>query len=222
MFRLRFREKASQLNKTATHGGRSRTARKAKRSMTRRVQFETLEDRNLLSAGPTPVGNEFQINTYTTGAQASPAIASSAAGDYVAVWSSAGQDGGGDGVYAQRYNPAGAAQGSEFRVNTYTTGDQTAPTVAMDALGDFVVSWQSNGQDGGGEGIYAQLYNSAGVAQGSEFRVNTYTTSDQTTPKAAMDSGGDFAITWESNGQDGNLQGIFAQRYNAAGSAQGS
>ena len=33
------------------------------------------------------------------------------------------------GVYARRYNAAGVPQGGEFRVNTYTTGNQSLPAV---------------------------------------------------------------------------------------------
>ena len=36
----------------------------------------------------------------------------------------------------------------------------------MDAQGDFVITWQSNNQDGSGYGIYAQAYNAAGLAVG--------------------------------------------------------
>ena len=36
----------------------------------------------------------------------------------------------------------------------------------MDADGDFVITWQSMGQDGSGYGIYAQRYNNGGVAIG--------------------------------------------------------
>ncbi len=222
MFRSRWEEQAKKSNKTSIHRGRSRSSRGTQHTLMRRPQFETLEDRCLLSAGPSTIGSEFQINTYTTGAQVNPAVASSAAGDYVVVWQSAGQDGGGYGVYGQRYNPAGAAQGSEFRVNTYTTNDQKNPTVAMDALGDFVVAWESQGQNGTLFGIYAQRYNSSGVAQGSEFEVNSFTSGNQEMPSVAMDSGGDFVIAWQSYGQDGSDFGVEAQRYNAAGTAQGS
>ena len=69
------------------------------------------------------------------------------------------------------------AQGSEFLVNTFTTSYQSNSAVAIDADGDFVVTWHSDGQDGSGYGIYAQRYNASGVAQGSEFLVNTFTTS---------------------------------------------
>src|SRR3954449_3824018 len=66
----------------------------------------------------------------------------------------------------------------EFRINSSTSGDQLTNLnrdVAADAAGNFAVTWQSSGQDGSGLGIYAQRYNAAGVAQGGEFRVNSFT-----------------------------------------------
>jgi|GEM_PF-7074778 len=35
--------------------------------------------------------------------------------------------------------------GGEFRVNTYTTGDQDSPTITALSDGGFVVSWMSSG-----------------------------------------------------------------------------
>ena len=165
-------------------------------------------------------GSEFPVNTYTTGHQTFASVAMDSDGDFVVVWESYGQDGSSSGIYGQRYNAAGVAQGSEFPVNTYTTSRQDDPSVAMDADGDFVVVWQSSGQDGGG--IYGQRYNAAGVAQGSEFPVNTYTTGSQSSPSVAMDADGDFVVVWESYGQDGDGYGIYGQRYNAAGLKQGA
>ncbi|MEH2075124.1 MAG: cadherin-like domain-containing protein [Nostoc sp.] len=163
-------------------------------------------------------GNEFKVNTTTTGDQINPTIAMDGAGDFVVSWQS--QDGSGNGIYAQRYSSAGVAQGNEFRVNTTTTGDQINPTVAINATGDFVVSWQS--QDVSGNGIYAQRYNSSGVAQGNEFRVNTYTDDNQINPTVAMDAAGDFVISWQSYYQDNSYYGIYAQRYNSSGAVQGN
>ncbi|MFX1513380.1 MAG: hypothetical protein ACFFCQ_12405 [Promethearchaeota archaeon] len=166
-------------------------------------------------------GNEFRVNTYTTGAQSSPALAMNSTGDFVVVWQSDGQDGSSYGIYAQQFNNTGQAQGSEFQVNTYTTGSQGSPVVAMDSNGNFVIVWQSDGQDGSSYGIYARQFDSTGQAQGSEFRVNTYTTGVQNAPVVAMNSTGDFVVVWESDGQDGSSYGIYAQRYNYTGQAQG-
>lgn len=186
----------------------------------RRLRFELLDQRCLLSVSP--VGAEFQVNTYTTGEQFVPKIASDAAGDSVVVWSGYDEDGSGRGVFAQRYNAAGVVQGSEFQVNTYTALQQAAPVVAMDASGNFVVAWQSTNQDGDDYGVYAQRYNAAGAVQGSEFRVNTYTTGAQMTPAIAMDAAGDFVITWSGSGSDPSNYGVYGQRYSAAGATQGS
>ena len=173
------------------------------------------------NTGGVAQGSEFRVNTYTTNRQINPAVAMDTDGDFVVTWESYGQDGSDRGIYAQRYNASGVAQGSEFRINTYTSNQQRNASIAMDADGDFVVTWQSDGQDGGGDGIYGQRYNAAGVAQGSEFRVNTYTTNNQTQPSVAMDADGDFVVTWNSSGQEGdNYEGIRAKRYGTNGMAK--
>ena len=56
--------------------------------------------------------------------------------------------------------------GGEFRINSYTTGYQYFPGVAMDAAGHFVVVWQSAGGDGSGYTIFGQRYDSAGTPRG--------------------------------------------------------
>ena len=174
----------------------------------------------------TAVGTEFRINTTTTGAQQTfaenpGAVAMAPNGSFVVTWASQGQDGSGWGIYAQRYSAAGTALGAEFRVNNTTTGDQSAPTLAMDANGNFVITWSST-QTGSGNDIFARRYDLNGNALGSEFLVNTYTTGHQQYSSIAMDPSGNFVVAWSSQNQDGNSWGIFAQRYNSSGVAQGS
>ena len=70
-----------------------------------------------------PLGPEFRVNTFTTGYQGLPAVAADLSGNFVVVWES-GQDGAGDGIFGQRYASTGAPLGPEFRVNTFTTGNQ--------------------------------------------------------------------------------------------------
>ena len=152
---------------------------------------------------------ETLVNTYTSNYQTSPSVAVDADGDFVVAWQSNAQDGDGYGIYAQLYNELGVAVGSEFRVNTTTASNQSAPSVAVDADGDFVVAWVSSGQDGSGFGVYAQRYNASGAAVGSEFRVNTYTASTQSAPSVAVDADGDFVVAWQSSGQDGSSFGVY-------------
>jgi hypothetical protein len=173
------------------------------------------------SASGTPQGGEFRVNTHTSAAQTRPAVAMDGQGNFVVAWASVFQDGGGDGVYAQRYDSSGAPLGAEFRVNTYTNSDQRNPAVAMDADGDFIIVWDGRNQDGSGSGIFAQRYASTGAAQGAEFRVNAHTNNAQDLPSVAMDRAGDCVVAWQSWGQDGSDEGIYARRYDAAGVSAG-
>lgn len=171
----------------------------------------------------TALGAEFRVNSEIANDQMYPVVAMNAAGDFIAAWQSTAQDSDGStGIYAQRYTAAGTALGGEFRVNTTIANDQTAVTAAMDTSGDAVVAWQSAAQDSdGSSGIYAQRYDATGMALGGEFRVNTEIANDQTAPAAAMNAAGDLVVTWESLAQDGDGQGIYAQRYDASGAPLG-
>ena len=118
-----------------------------------------------------PLGGEFRVNTYTTGYQAVRSLASDSAGNFVVVWQSMNQDGSGFGVFGQRYASTGAPLGAEFRVNTYTTGSQIAPSVASDPAGHFVVAWSSYGQDTSSYGVFAQRYSMILPVELQSFRV---------------------------------------------------
>jgi Ca2+-binding RTX toxin-like protein len=157
-------------------------------------------------------GTEFQLNSYTTSYQANPSVASAGDGRFVVVWDSYGQDGSNLSVHGQRYDSAGAPVGTEFQVNTYTTGYQMLPAASMADDGSFAVVWQSDSQDGSGKSVHAQHYDSAGVASGTEFQVNTYTTGVQGENQSiAVDAAGNFVVVWMSDGQDGSDYGMFGQ-----------
>jgi hypothetical protein len=217
------------------HRNKRRRARRVTRGASlakRSLRCEGLEDRRLLSVSP--VGNQFQVNTYVGGNQITPRIAMDSTGNYIAVWESTGEDGSQRGIYAMRFDAAGnpllrnasaiaAPSGNpyEFRVNTFTTDDQWEPDIAVDSDGDFVITWTSLGQAAYNNfSVYAQRFNAAGAPQGSEFRVNNGTGTDQRASQVAMDPNGNFVVTWQSQ-SSGNYS-IFARRYNAAGVAQGS
>src|SRR6187401_1077363 len=72
--------------------------------------------------------------------------------------------------------------GSEFQVNTHTTDPQNNQSVAAGANGDFVVVWQSDGQDGSSDGVFARRFSSTGAPLGGEFQVNTHTDDYQGDP----------------------------------------
>ena len=215
---------------------RSKLASQFARRHRQGCTIESVERRMMLSGTPVPIGPEIQANTYTTGDQAAwrQAVDTDAAGNFVVCWVSSLQDGSGTGVYARRFAVDGTPRGDEFRVNTVTIREQRAPAVAVDADGDFVITWQSQqdplekGEKTPSYGIYAQRYDVDGQRLGGEFRVNTTTAYAQTNPRVASDDAGNFVVTWESDMQDPKgigreytNYGVYAQRYSAAGQKLG-
>ncbi|MCB0627701.1 MAG: hypothetical protein KDC43_28205, partial [Saprospiraceae bacterium] len=72
--------------------------------------------------------------------------------------------------------------GMETQANTTTANSQQWPAAAMDANGNFVVAWESYGQEGTTYGIYCQRFDNTGTPLGAEFRANTTTNNDQRFP----------------------------------------
>jgi len=167
--------------------------------------------------GGAPLGGEFQVNTVTMGNQARPSIAVDGSGNFVVTWNSYGQDGSGYGVFGRRFDSGGAPLGGEFQINAYTTSSQFDSSVAMDGSGNFVVVWESFGQDGAGGSVFSRRFDRSGVPLGGDFQVNTYTTSDQRYPSVAIDGLGGFVVVWTSTSQDGFGRGVFGRRFNNAG-----
>jgi hypothetical protein len=168
------------------------------------------------------VGPEFRVNTYTIGSQGGADVASDPSGNFVVVWTDNLQDGSPDGIFGQRFASGGAPAGPEFRVNTYTQFSQDLPSVAVDSAGNFVVVWTSQFEDGSYLGVFAQRYGSTGTPIGPEFRVNTSTPGDQSSPRIGSDPSGNFVVVWTSETGDGSSYGVFGQRFAASGAPLGA
>ncbi len=164
-----------------------------------------------------PVGSEFLVNTVLPGAQKFPSVSSSVAGDFVVVWQGKGSDGNMYGIVGRLYNSSGSAASGEFQVNSFTRSNQSRPSVASDKSGNFVVVWQSKGQNGSKEGIFGQVFDASGTSKGAELQVNNETASNQKTPSVAADKKGNFFVVWESQGR-----GIFGRRFKSSGNPTGS
>jgi hypothetical protein len=167
------------------------------------------------------LGAPFQINTYTTESQRNPSIDLDPDGDFVIAWQSTGQDGSANGVFARRFASTGAPLTGEIPVNSTTAEAQTAPAVAVEPDGDFVVAWHSNLQDGDGSGVFARRFASSGSPLAGEFRANSFTPGGQRYASVDREPDGDFIVTWASDAQDGSGVGIFGQRFNSTGGALG-
>jgi alpha-tubulin suppressor-like RCC1 family protein len=161
------------------------------------------------------LGRQTQVNTVTVGNQSLPAIAGLANRGFAIAWQSAQQDGSGLGVYAQCYRANAAKSGGQIHVSTATAGNQAAPSLAAFTDGGFVASWTSAGEDGSGQGIYAQAFSNAGARVNVEFGVNTTTAGNQAQPAEAAFAAGNFVVVWTS--ADAAQNGIYSQRARVPG-----
>lgn len=109
-----------------------------------------------------PVGGEVLINTNVVWGGWGLALAD---GGWVVHW--VNDDGDGEGVAAQRYDVDGNPVGGVIQVNDHTTGDQGLSSVEALPDGGWVVTWDSDGQDGSGDGVYMQRYDVDGNPVGT-------------------------------------------------------
>ncbi|MDO6963827.1 calcium-binding protein [Rhizobium alvei] len=171
-------------------------------------------------AYPKRISGPSLINTYTENDQYQAQISALNNGGYVVTWTSYAQDGSGFGIYGQLFNKAGRDVGTEFRINSATSGDQSGSSVATYGNGSFLVVW--NGFDANSSGIEAQRIGSDGTLLGSEFSVNTTSGGDQLYPSIAALANGKIVATWSSRGQDGSDLGVYGQILASDGSKVGS
>jgi hypothetical protein len=173
--------------------------------------------RRFSSAG-TALAVEFVTNSLLlVGNQHDPTVASDSDGDLVIAWEEGGTR---NDIFARRFSSAGAALAVEFQVNSYTPSLQAEPSVAVDGDGDFVIAWESYGQDAYYSGVFARRFSSAGTPLAGEFQVNVSTVGYQESPSVAADADGDFVVAWLNYPEEQAFaQDVLARRFTSSGAA---
>ena len=161
------------------------------------------------------LGEEFQVNTTSSGNQTEPAVAMDAAAGFVVTWHGPGlveEDE--EDIFARRFDTDGLPIGDEFRVNTYTADKQVFPCVVVNEDGTFIVAWESNNTpEDGDKAICCQLYDSNGAEFGAEFIVHE-DASVYRYPDVAADTYGNFAVVWM---EDKSSNSIMARLFDPKG-----
>jgi hypothetical protein len=162
----------------------------------------------------------FFVSTIFTSTDDSPSVLANARGDTVIVWASLDEPSAG--IWGRRFAPNGKPLGAQFQVGPPGSGlpRYEAPVGAMDAKGNFVVAWLSEGFGLYPTEVLAQRFDALGVPQGSVFTV-TGSSTRISAPTIAMSPGGDFVIGWTPYDVPESPSG-FVQRYNASGTPQGT
>ena len=167
------------------------------------------------------VGGELVIQDDSTGHQKQPSVAMAPDGGFTLTWMRTTANGHTSSIQARQYSSSDIA-GSSFQVNSSLAENPADPHIAMDGSGNFNIVWQTEDLIGTGLAISCQRYLSDGTAVGGETTVNSTTADNQQEPSIAMDSAGNYVVSWTSFDQDDFAGGIVAQRFSAAGSPLGS
>jgi PKD domain len=154
-----------------------------------RPGLEALEGRQLLSLA----GDDFVVDTPSSGATQHSDVASSFNRFSVVVWEDASSRPY-DGIYAQMYNLDGSRHGGQIAVEFGGGGaSHSLPRVSMDAFGNFVVVYQED--DGGQTNIFARRFDNNGQEVGGRIDIATSSKSEFD-PDVVMDAFGNFIVTY--------------------------
>ena len=170
--------------------------------------------------------NDVLVTATDVGSQSAAKVAytpNNPNGGFVVVWTESVGGTVGEEIRAQRFDKTATRVGDTIVVNTFTTGSQQSPDVAIDNSGNFVVAWQSQNQTGENDfGIFARRFDSDGnPSTPAEFMVNLSTTGKQTQPAIAMQPvDGWYVIGWQSI--HAGAADIYASKFTSDGTRLGA
>jgi Ca2+-binding RTX toxin-like protein len=166
--------------------------------------------------GGNPLGAEFQVNTYTALEQYNPQVAALPDGGWLILWQSSSQDGDQlSGIYSRRFDASGNRVGAEVRVNTFTRYSQQYARIAVLGDGGWLVTWESEYQDGSYQGVYAQRFDASGAKMGTEVQITSDAFASQRFPDVTALQNGGWLISWSEG--DGSGYGVYGRRYDVNG-----
>lgn len=166
---------------------------------------------------------EVLVNTSTDYSQTQSMVAALKGGGWVVTWTSSENTGIAE-VFSQAYNADGTKMGGETQVNTFAPYDQKNQHVAALSDGGWIVTWESFGQDANGYGIYARIYDAAGIPESGEIQINTVATGQEWQPAVAELADGRIVIAWKGSKYPNfavNVDTIQFQVLNANGTKYG-
>ena len=118
-----------------------------------------------------PLGDQFQVNTRTTGDQVAADVVARPGGGFLAVWEGDLATGIDPSTGGRRFDGSGNPEGDEFRINSNGTLEQRDPAVAVDQAGRIGVVFRVGLLDFATK-ISARVSNTMGIFVESDFAVN--------------------------------------------------
>ena len=129
-------------------------------------------------------------------------------GNFVVAWEARGENQV-ENIHGRLFARNGQKISSEFYINTNQTNVQINPTLSCLDNGYFAAAWQSYGQDGSVEGVYAQAFSNKARKLGYEILINDQTYNAQSHPVITTLKNQETVFAWQSNKQNSSSYNIF-------------
>ena len=145
-------------------------------------------------------GDEFLVNTTTTGSQNGSTVTPLSNGGFVVAWQDSSD---GTSIRAQIYDATGSASGDEFGGDEFVlegdTTSYTRPSVTELEDGDLVIAAVRAGNS---DDVVFQRYTSDGTASGALTTANAENDADYANVTALTDGG--FVVAWSDDSETGD------------------
>jgi hypothetical protein len=105
-----------------------------------------------------------------------------------------------NGLYLKWFASNGSQIGVNEMVSPAYDGYQEDFNIGLDDAGNVVVVWKGYNEDHGDNGIVARLFNADHSPKAAPFIVNAFIPGRQDNPRLAVNSAGDFVVTWIGDG----------------------
>ncbi|HTG43785.1 MAG TPA: hypothetical protein VK633_04575, partial [Verrucomicrobiae bacterium] len=128
-------------------------------------------------------------------------------------------DGNGLGIRARKFYGDLSASQYTFQVNAKHLGDQQNPRVALLKGGGAVFAWE--GSTASGHRIFVRFLDQQDTFSSDEILGSSRAFGSQTDPALTVLNDGTVVLVWAEWDRDGNMDGIFGQRFTSAGIRSG-
>ena len=168
----------------------------------------------------TPVGDDFSINTLTTGNESETDVVVHDDGRVLVVWTDQEDRTNVTEIRGRLFSQNLVAQGADFRINNLLTDTQSLARAASYGTGGFFVVWQSNasaGDDASFPAIEGRIVTGSDQFAGTEFQLNEWTPQKQQFPGIGGKNDR-VAVGWDSaTNAESSASVIYGQRWSICG-----
>ncbi len=163
----------------------------------------------MLDGAARPVGPALRVSPAAHEVQGLGSIVAVPDGSFLVAWVAiTGQESVRARIRVRRLDGQGRPLGDFLELADSDT--ESHPSLAVSSQGDALVVWSFNGDDADGYGVTGQILNGSLQPVGGPFLVNTTEQHHQYRVKATALPDG-FVVVWQSQEQDGSLEGIYGQ-----------